>query len=349
MRVLCCTLEFVLSDLRSNSRDQQEKFTEMKNKERELHDLLTSPAVSEPANGQDHSDWKNKRTRTLVQHAGMASSKKVNSVMEELAPNSTDLQLGFNREESSEEESYSPRDTINSREEFVGSNSKSKAQDLQEERRKIVFDSIRNDQEKTHRKNRIARQKATLEKQQQNHLLWEVREKRQHERFDSRRLEKMQEEKLARKKIEKDKIIARGIIKEKCASKRNSSSQNKLVNSRQRPQYVLSKEPGRHMHDKNTKAVKHLICRCPTLIRKSVVGEKELGIINKIALEREIEILQELVAQKELKLQCEAAEKETMRAQIAVTAQAAALAVLKIQEEHRQRLERLKPLPTLNY
>jgi hypothetical protein len=321
----------------------------MNNKERELHSLLTSPAVGEPDNGQHHYDWKNKRLRKSVQHEGMASAERVESVMKNVAKNSTDLQLGFTAEEYSEEELYSPGDIINSREEFVGSNSKSKAQDLQEERRKIVFDSIRNDQEKTHRKNRIARGKEMLKNQQQNHLWLEVREKRERKRINSCVLEKMQEEKLARKKIEKDKIIARGIIKEKCASKRNSSSQNKLVNSRQRPQYVLSKEPGRHMHDKNTKAVKHLICRCPTLIRKSVVGEKELGIINKIALEREIEILQELVAEKELKLQCEAAEKETMRAQIAATAQAAALAVLKIQEEHRQRLERLKPLPTLNY
>jgi len=365
-----------LSDLRSNSRDQQETFTEMNNQERELHSLLTSPAVGEPDNGQGRLNLENKRLRKSVQHPGMASNKTVESVMKELAPNSTDKQLGFNEEEESEEEFYSPGDTINSREEFVGSNSKSKAQDLQEERTKIVFDSIRNHQEESHRKHRIARGKVTLKKQQQNHFKLEVREKRLHERFNSRLLEKIQEEMLARKEIEKEKITSRGIIKEKCASKRNSSSQNKLVNSRQRPEnvllkepgrhmldkiisrgiikekcaskknsssqnklvnsgqrseYVLSKQPGRHMHDKNTKAVKHLICRSPTHIRKSVVGEKELGIINKIAVEREI------------------AEKETMRAQIAATAQAAALALSKIQEEHRQRLERLKPLPTLNW
>ena len=338
-----------MSDLRSNSRDQQETFTEMNNQERELHSLLTSPAVGEPGNGQGRLNLENKRFRKSVQTPGMASNKTVESVMKELAPNSTDKQLGFPAEEESEEEFYSPGDTINSREEFVGSNSKSKAQDLQEERTKIIFDSIRNHQEESHRKHRIARGKVTLKKQQQNHFKLEVREKRLHERFNSRLLEKIQEEMLARKEIEKEKITSRGIIKEKCASKRNSSSQNKLVNSRQRPEHVLLKETGRHMHDKNTKAVKHFIRRSPTHIRKSVVGEKELGIINKIALEREIAILQELVAQKELKLQCEAAEKETMRAQIAATAEAAALALLTIQEEHRQRLERLKPLPTLNW
>ena len=321
----------------------------MNNQERELHSLLTSPAVGEPDNGQGRLNLENKRLRKSVQTPGMASNKTVESVMKELAPNSTDKQLGFPAEECSEEELYSPGDTINYREEFVGSNSKSKAQDLQEERTKIVFDFIRNDQEKTHRKIRIARSKEIFKNYQQKHLLLEVRKKRQSERFDSRQLEKLQEEMLARKKIEEHKNIARSTIKEKCASKRNSSSQNKLVNSRQRPEHVLLKETGRHMHDKNTKAVKHFIRRSPTHIRKSVVGEKELGIIKKIALEREIAILQELVAQKELKLQCEAAEKETMRAQIAATAEAAALALLTIQEEHRQRLERLKPLPTLNW
>jgi len=315
-----------LSDLRSNSRDQQETRAEMNPKEKELHSLLTSYAVGESTrNGQCALYLQDKRRREPVEHQGMASQKRVETEMGKLAKNSTDLELGFTPEEDSEGGTYSPGDTMFRRKKRVGSNSKSKAQDIQEEKRAIFFDFIRNEQEKTHRKNRIVRENEKLEQQKQYSLLVEVGEKSERESLDRQLQKNLQKEVLARKKSRHDKIIARGIVKEKCALKRNRSSHNKLVNSRQQTQDVLMKEKVRNISEK------------PTPVKKSAVGEKELAIIQKLA------------AQKELKLQREAAEQEAMQAQIAATAQAAALALSRRQEEHRQSKERLQPLPTLNY